>query len=48
METLTIDDIARGVSGVYDAYTAIRGKSPAEDVEQGIKKRKSIKRTKGR
>lgn len=43
-----IDDIARGVSGVYDAYTAIRGKSPAEDVEQGIKKRKSIKRTKGR
>ena len=43
-----VDDIARGISGVYDAYTAIRGKSPAEDVEQGIKKRKSIKRTKGR
>lgn len=43
-----VDDVARGVGALYDAYTAIRGKSPAEDVEQGIKKRKSIKRTKGR
>lgn len=42
-----IDDAARVVTGAYDAYTAIRGKSPAEEAEQGLK-RKSIKRTKGR